>query len=237
MIRLQKWLAMSGIASRRRAESLIFEGRVKLNGKTVVDVGTKACPESDMVELDGKLVDIESEKVYIMLHKPEGFITSVQDQFGRSTVMELVPQGVRLYPVGRLDQDTSGLLLFTNDGDFAQKLTHPKHEVQKVYQATVKGTPTVQSLDNLRKGVVIEGKKTAPAKVRFLGKPRNSSDTRLEITIHEGRNRQVRKMCDAIGHRVVNLKRVQVGPLELGALKKGQWRALARHEIKVLLNL
>jgi len=230
-IRLQKWLAMAGVASRRKAEELIREGRVRVNGNIVTELGAKACPQSDMVELDGKIVEIESDKVYIMLHKPEGVVTTVTDPFGRSTVMDFVPQDTRLFPVGRLDQDTSGIILLTNDGEWAQKLTHPKHETKKTYVAVVKGTPTAESLTTLRKGISIDGKKTAPAQVRFMGKQKSNTNAILEITIHEGRNRQVRKMCEAIGHRILNLQRVKVGNLELGDLPKGKWRVLTRKEV------
>ena len=236
MIRLQKWLSMAGVASRRKAEEMILDGRVKVNGGLVTALGTKVDPTQDVLEVDGKPIDTEQKKVYIMLHKPEGVVTTVTDTHGRQTVMDFVPGDVRLYPVGRLDQDTSGLLLMTNDGEWAQKLTHPKHQVQKTYVAVVKGVPTAENLRKLRHGIVIEGKKTAPAQVKLLEtmpvKGEKVQNAKLLITIHEGRNRQVRNMCEAIGHKVVSLKRVVVGGLALGNVAKGKWRYLTPKEVK-----
>jgi len=251
-IRLQKWLSMSGACSRRKAEELITSGRVSVNGAVVTELGAKANTQTDLVELDGKAVEIEGRKRYIMLHKPEGVVTTVTDPFGRTTVMDLVPKDVRLYPVGRLDYDTTGLILMTNDGQWAQKLTHPKNEVTKTYIAVVRGVPTGESLRKLAKGVEIEiekaavtlpkgsgGKaplkvKTAPATVKLLG-PQKDKNAKLMITIREGRNRQVRKMCEAVGHKIINLKRVSIGKLELGDLPKGKWRELTAREVKALL--
>ena len=233
MIRLQKWLSQAGAASRRKAEELILAGRVSLNGQVVTELGAKADPENDLVELDGKIVEIALDKIYIMLHKPEGVVTTVTDPFGRVTVMDLVPQGMGLYPVGRLDYDTSGLLLMTNDGEWTQKLTHPKYEIGKTYIAVVKGIPVAESLRKFRHGVVIDGKKTAPAKIKIITKAPNA---KLLITIHEGRNHQVRKMCEAIGHKVISLKRVEIGGLALGELPKGKWRALTPKEMKNLVS-
>ena len=231
-IRLQKWLSMAGACSRRKAEELIAKGRVRVNGTVVTELGAKANPERDLVELDGKELEIQQDKTYIMLHKPEGVVTTVTDPFGRPTVMDLVPGDIRLYPVGRLDFDTTGLLLMTNDGEWAQKLTHPKNEVAKTYIALVKGIPTGESLRKLAKGVDVEGKKTAPATVKLL--ERKDKNTKLMITIHEGRNRQVRKMCEAVGHRAISLKRVSIGKLELGDLPKGKWRKLTAKEVRSL---
>jgi len=233
-IRLQKWLSMSGVASRRKAEEMIAEGRVYVNGVQVTELGAKANPQTDLVELDGKIVEIVQEKIYIMLHKPEGVVTTVTDPFGRTTVMDLVPDKMRLYPVGRLDFDTSGLLLMTNDGEWAQKLTHPKYEISKTYTAVVKGTPTAESLQKFRRGIVIDGKKTAPAQIKLIKNDKKSTNSKVLITIHEGRNHQVRKMCEAIGHKVITLKRVEVGGLELGTLPKGKWRPLTAKEVKNL---
>ena len=236
MIRLQKWLSMAGIASRRKAEEMILSGRVSVNGEIITELGAKANPAADVLAVDGKPAEIAQEKVYIMLHKPEGVVTTVTDPFGRQTVMDYMPEGTRLYPVGRLDANTSGLLLMTNDGEWAQKLTHPKHEIKKTYVAVVKGVPTVESLRTFRQGVIIDGKKTAPAQVRLEErlpiKGAKSQNAKLTITIYEGRNRQVRKMCEAIGHKVVSLKRVDVGGLELGNLAKGKWRNLTGKEVK-----
>jgi len=235
-LRLQKWLSMAGVASRRKAEEMIQDGRVRVNGAVVTELGAKADPARDVLEVDGKIVETTQKKVYIMLHKPEGVVTTVTDPFGRPTVMDLVPSDVRLFPVGRLDQDTGGLLLMTNDGEWAQKLTHPKHEIKKTYVAVVKGIPTNENLRKLRNGIVIEGKKTAPAQVRLYEnipvKGEKTQNAKLIITIHEGRNRQVRNMCEAIGHKVISLKRVMVGGLELGNVAKGKWRYLTPKEVR-----
>jgi len=237
-IRLQKWLASAGVASRRKAEELILAGRVELNGKTVQELGAKGNPARDTLLLDGKPVKISEEKVYIMLHKPEGVVTTVTDPFGRETVMDYVPSATRLFPVGRLDADTSGLLLLTNDGEWAQKLTHPKFETQKTYVAVVNGVPTDVSLRNFRRGLVVDGKKTAPAMVKLLEKQKagKAQNAKLLITIHEGRNHQVRNMCEAIGHKVLTLKRVAVGGLELGNIAKCKWRKLTPKEVRACLE-
>jgi len=230
MIRLQKLLSAAGVTSRRKAEEMIEAGRVSVNGKTA-KLGTKADPAADVIEVDGCPIERAKEKVYIMLHKPEGVVTTVTDPFGRPTVMDLIPNDTRLFPVGRLDADTSGLMLMTNDGDWAQKIAHPKHEIKKTYVAVVKGSPTVEALRNFRRGVVIDGKKTSPAQIKLLEKL-PTKDSKLLITIHEGRNRQVRNMCEAIGHKVVSLKRVEVGGLLLDNLQKGKWRHLSPKEVK-----
>jgi len=234
-IRLQKFIADAGVASRRHAEEIIRQGRVKVDGRTVTEMGFKVT-EASKVEIDGKLISIEKKKRYIMLNKPEGFITTANDQFGRPTVLDLV-KGIkeRVYPVGRLEYDTSGLLLLTNDGSFAYKLTHPRHEVKKVYIAEVIGIPDEKSLKTFREGIYIDGYKTSPADIRVLEKKNNKSI--LEITIHEGKNRQVRKMCDAIGHPVVKLKRIAIGKLSLGNLEAGKWRELTKKEIEELNKL
>lgn len=231
-IRLQKFLARCGVASRRKAEEFIREGKVKVNGRVVTEMGIKVSPD-DHVEVDGKPVKPEKKKVYILMHKPRGYVTTVSDPEGRKTVLELL-DGIkeRVYPVGRLDYDSSGLLLLTNDGDFANLLMHPKNEILKVYIVTVKGKPSDKALDMLRNGIRIDDYVTAPAFVRVLAVYENK--TKLEITIHEGRNRQIRKMCEKIGHPVVRLKRVAYGTLELGSLKPGEWRFLTEREIKQL---
>jgi len=236
-IRLQKWLSMSGAASRRKAEELIKQGRVSVNGVQVTELGTTANTENDLVELNGKIVETAQEKIYIMLNKPEGVVTTVTDPFGRATVMDFVPQGKRIYPVGRLDYDTSGLLLMTNDGEWAQKLTHPKYEISKTYVAVVKGIPSAESLRKFCQGLVIDGKKTTPAKIKLMKHNKGAVNSKVIITIREGRNRQVRKMCEAIGHKVVGLKRVEVGELALGTLPKGKWRALSPKEVKNLASI
>lgn len=225
-------MAQCGISSRRKAEEYIRQGRVRVNGQVVTEMGIRISPD-DCVEVDGTPVRPEKKKVYIIMHKPRGYVTTVSDPEGRKTVLDLL-DGVeeRVYPVGRLDYDSSGLLLLTNDGDFANLLMHPKHEILKVYIVTVKGKPSEESLERLRKGIRIDGYVTAPAFVRVLNVYENK--TKLEITIHEGRNRQIRKMCEKIGHPVVRLKRVAYGALELGNLKPGEWRYLTDREVKQL---
>jgi len=233
-IRLQKYLAQCGVASRRKAEEYIRDGKVRVNGLIVTELGVKVSPD-DRVEVDGKPVKPENNKVYILLHKPRGYVTTVSDPEGRKTVLELV-QGIneRVYPVGRLDYDTSGLLLLTNNGDFANLLMHPRHEILKVYIATVKGKPTDEAIERLKTGVRIDDYVTAPAFVKVLNYYENK--TKLEITIHEGRNRQIRKMCEKIGHPVIRLKRIAYGNLELGGLKPGEWRFLTDKEVKQLMG-
>ena len=239
-MRLQKWIAQAGLASRRKAEEMILEGRVKLNGKVIAELGTKADPARDKVTVDGKpvLLDMQ-EKIYVMLHKPEGVITSSADQFKRETVVDLLPADMtaRLYPVGRLDYDTSGLIFLTNDGDFTLKLTHPKYKISKTYIAHVKGTPRESALIKLREGVKIDGKRTSPCEVEIIPNKTQATNAKLLITIREGRNRQLRKMCEAIEHHVISLKRVEVGGVKLGDLEKGEWRNLNEQELRALKAL
>lgn len=233
-IRLQKFLAQCGVASRRKAEELIRGGKVRVNGHVVTEMGTKVSTE-DRVEVNGKVVRPEKKKVYILLHKPRGYVTTVSDPEGRKTVLDLVKDvRERVYPVGRLDYDSSGLLLLTNDGEFANYMMHPKNEILKVYIATVKGNPSEEALDKLRNGIRIDDYVTAPAFVRVLSV--YEKKTKLEITIHEGHNRQIRKMCEKIGHPVVRLKRIAYGSLELGDLKPGEWRFLTEKEVKQLMG-
>lgn len=230
--RLQKFLAHCGVASRRKAEEYIRNGKVKVNGVIVTEMGTTVT-EKDRVEVNGKLVRLEKKKAYILMHKPRGYVTTVHDPEGRKTVLDLI-DGVkeRVYPVGRLDYDSSDLILLTNDGKLAHRLMHPKYEILKVYIAVVKGKPSSNAIRQLEKGMRIDNHTTAPAFVRVLENYTNK--TKLEITIHEGRNRQVRKMCESIGHPVIRLKRVAFGSLLLGNLKPGQWRYLTDNEIKQL---
>ena len=225
MVRLQKLLAMAGVASRRKAELLILEGRVFVNGIVVTELGAKA-QATDHITIDGKKIDFE-KKTYVMLHKPTGVISSAKDNFSRRTVLDLVQIDVRLFPVGRLDYDTSGLLLLTNDGEWANRLMHPSRKVHKTYIAKVKGHPTEESLKVFREGLLIEGKKTAPCKIDMI------SDNAAKIVLHEGRNRQVRKMCEAIGLEVLGLKRISIGSLELRELEPGEWRYLNEKEIDI----
>lgn len=237
--RLQKFLAEAGVASRRKAEELIQAGRVQVNGKTVKEMGCKIDPAKDKVTFDGRLVKTEqTKKVYIMLYKPEGYVTTAKEQFGRPAVLDLI-HGVkeRIFPVGRLDYDTSGLLLLTNDGDLTYKLTHPKHDVDKTYIAKLYGVPDAMDLQKFRRGVVIDGRKTRPAKIQILEKDKDQRYCTVEIIIHEGKNRQVRKMCEAIKHPVAQLKRVATGELQLGDLKKGAYRHLTEKEVKYLQKL
>ncbi len=235
-IRLQKFLASAGVASRRKAEEIILSGRVTVNSQTVSELGFKIDENKDVVALDGKVLGQINEYTYVMLHKPKGYITTVKDQFDRPTVMDFL-EGInrRLIPVGRLDYDTSGLLLLTDDGDLTYKLTHPKHQIPKVYDAWLAGVPEKESLEKFRKGVLIDGYLTAPAKIQVLFK--DKARVQARITVTEGKNRQVRKMCEAIKHPVINLKRVAVGMLELGDLKLGDYRVLNQKEIDYLKSL
>ncbi|WP_330381817.1 pseudouridine synthase [Defluviitalea phaphyphila] len=235
-IRLQKYLANAGIASRRKAEKYILEGKVKVNGKVITNLGTKINTEKDLVYFNDKKVCVKNKKVYILLNKPENYITTANDQFDRPTVMDLLPSiSERVYPVGRLDYNTSGLLLLTNDGELTYKLTHPKHHISKTYIAKVKGIPDENSLNKLRKGIVIDGYKTSPAKIKLVRK--FSENSEIEITIYEGRNRQVRKMCEAIGHPVLKLKRIAIGKIFLKDLPLGKYRYLTKEEISYLKKL
>ncbi|MEH7356006.1 pseudouridine synthase [Neobacillus drentensis] len=236
MERLQKVIARAGIASRRKSEELIKEGRVKVNGKVVTEVGVKVSP-SDKVEVNEIQIEKE-EPVYFLLYKPRGVISSVSDDKGRKVVTDFFSQfKERIFPVGRLDYDTSGLLLLTNDGEFANLLMHPKNEIDKVYVAKTKGIPLRENLRKLEKGIRLEDGKTAPAKVKLLSVDKKKQTAIVEITIHEGRNRQVRRMFDAIGNEVLKLKRERYGFLTLNGLKTGEARELTPHEVKQLRAL
>ncbi|NLM48217.1 MAG: rRNA pseudouridine synthase [Epulopiscium sp.] len=235
-MRLQKFLANAGIASRRKAEEYILEGKIKVNGQVVTELGTKINPDKDLVYYNNQIVSLPKEKIYLLLHKPEKYVTTVRDQFNRPTVLDLLPPALKaVHPVGRLDYNSSGLLLLTNDGDFTYKITHPKHHIRKIYITKVKGIPAEASLDKLRKGLVIDHYKTSPAKVKLLGK--SKTEAVLEITIYEGRNRQVRKMCEAIGHPVISLKRIAIGKVFLGNLPVGEYRFLTKQEIDYFMSL
>ena len=209
-IRLQKYLADAGIASRRKAEELIKQGKVYVNGKIVNELGTKVTPNVDEIRYEGKKVEIEEKYIYILLNKPIGYVTTVKDQFNRDSVMDLVKIRKRLVPVGRLDMYTSGALILTNDGEFVYKVTHPKHEIEKTYTVTIKGIIKKEEVKNLEIGVDIGEYITKPAKVKILKTDEEKDISRLEITIHEGKNRQVRKMCEAIGHSVLALHRSKI---------------------------
>ena len=233
MTRLQKVLAHAGIASRREAEKIILSGRVKVDGKVITELGTKVDPEKNCIEVDDKPISRAEKKGYYLLNKPKGCVTTMKDPRGRLTVNDLLKDiDERVYPVGRLDYDTTGVLIITNDGELANALAHPKKEIEKCYHALVQGTPSNEALKRLREGVQLEDGKTAPAKVRVLEIKENKSW--LEIIIHEGKNRQVKRMCEAIQHKVLSLKRTRFGPLELGDLRAGELRELTANEIKTL---
>lgn len=231
--RLQKYLAECGVASRRKAEELILSGKIKVNGEVVTELGTKVNPSRDKVMYNNKLVKLEKNKVYILLNKPSGYISAAKDQFENPSILHLVKDiNVRLYPVGRLDKDTTGAIILTNDGDFSYKLTHPKHEISKTYIAEVEGIPTAEEMRTFAKGVYIDGKKTYPAKIRIVKEIKKNSI--VEIVIHEGRNRQVKKMCEAIGHKVTTLHRQAIGRISIDGVKEGKYRHLTQKEIQDL---
>jgi len=234
--RLQKVLAQAGVASRRQSELLITEGKVMVNGKKVTELGVKVDPEKDNILVNNKPIMLVQPKVYYMLNKPAGYISSVKDPQGRSTVLDLLT-GVheRVYPIGRLDYETEGLLILTNDGELTHALTHPSHEISKVYLARVQGLPSLGSLRRFSKGLELEDGLTAPAKVEVVDYTKGKA--LLEIEIHEGRNRQVRRMCEAIGHPALYLKRVAVASLKLGKLPLGSYRSLSNNEVKELKKL
>lgn len=236
IIRLQKYIAMSGKASRRAAEDMIKQGRVKVNGEHIKELGTKVEIGADTVFLDGKEIKPEIKKYYIMLNKPVGYVSTVNDQFDRPTVIDLVDEEIkaRVFPVGRLDYDTEGLLLLTNDGDFTYRVSHPKFQMNKTYIAILKGGITPKALSILRSGVKIEDYKTSPAEVEMLSCEKGV--TVIKITIHEGKNRQVRKMFEVVGCKVTELKRISIGSVELGNLPLGRWRYLTSHEINYLMR-
>ncbi|WP_374719736.1 23S rRNA pseudouridine(2605) synthase RluB [Parageobacillus toebii] len=236
MERLQKVIAHAGIASRRKAEQLILQGKVKVNGKVVTELGVKVGPQ-DKVEVDGIPIERE-EPVYYLFYKPRGVISSVKDDKGRKVVTDFFKDvDKRIYPIGRLDYDTSGILLLTNDGDFANLLMHPRYEIEKVYIAKVKGIPTREQLKQLEKGIMLEDGMTAPAKVKLLSHNKQKQTAIIEIRIHEGRNRQVRRMFEAIGCKVMKLKRERYAFLDLKGLNPGEYRKLTPHEVKQLRAL
>jgi len=234
-MRLNKYLADCGVASRRACDKLIAEGRVAVNGKIVDQMGVVVNPDNDHVTVNGKRVAVKHKTYYILLHKPKGYVTTVCDELGRRTVMDLIDIKARLYPVGRLDYDTEGALILTNDGDVANKLTHPKNQVSKVYVCRISGEITNAEVAKLEKGVEIDGKLTLPAGVKVLESDVHHS--RVELTIREGRNRQVRRMFEAIGKDVEFLKRVAVGEIRLGGLSRGKYRFLNEKEIAYLKSL
>ena len=231
-MRINKFMAECGVASRRACDEMILEGRVKVNGKKIDTPGLEINEFNDAVTLDGRRITLVSKKYYIMLHKPKGYVTTVKDDKGRKTVMELIKIRSRLYPVGRLDYDTEGLLLLTNDGQLAYALTHPSHEVPKTYIAKIKGKISDTEVRQLRKGVEIDGKITLPAVVKII--ETDDEFSRVEVTIKEGRNHQIKKMFEVVGKEVVFLKRTAIGPLKLGGLGRGEYKNLTSKEIEIL---
>jgi pseudouridine synthase len=231
MDRLQKILSQAWVASRRASEQLMLDGRVTVNGQTVRELGTKADPAADDIRVDGRRVRVPERRLYFLLNKPRRYVTTHSDPQNRPTVLDLVNVRDYVYPVGRLDFDSEGLLLLTNDGDLAAHLTHPSRGVNRVYEVKVLGIPDAHDLERLSRGVVVEGRRTEPAHVELLPGKRDADHSTLRITIHEGRNRQVRNMCEAIGHPVNRLRRVAIGPIRDDRLKPGQWRELTADEV------
>jgi pseudouridine synthase len=229
-IRLNKFLAQAGVASRREVDRMIVEGKIKVNGRIVRTLGTKIDDEKDRVEFGDKRVEKEEGLVYLMLNKPSGYLVTLKDPFRRPTIKELLPSlKQRIYPVGRLDYDSEGLLLLTNDGELAHRLAHPRYRVPKNYVVEVKGVPGSSKISRLEKGITMDGKKTAPARIARLSG--GLKKTLLRIEIHEGRKREVRRMFEAIGHRVLHLKRIGFGSIRLGKLQTGKWRFLTQREV------
>jgi 23S rRNA pseudouridine2605 synthase len=234
--RLQKYLARSGVTSRRRAEEMIKQGLVKVNGQVIREMGVRIEPEKDVIEVRGKLVEHEKRKIYILMYKPAQVVTTLADPQGRKKVSDLLREvEERIYPVGRLDYNTEGLLLLTNDGELTYRLTHPKFKIKKTYLTRVQGSVTDKAIKELHKGVLLADGLTQPAHVKLLQK--TPAETWLELTISEGRNRQVRRMCEQVGHPVIYLKRIRLGTLALGNLQRGQYRYLNETEIAELKKL
>lgn len=237
-MRINKYIASCGVASRRKAEELIISGRVTINGELITELSTTVDETKDIVEVDGVPINQEEKKVYILLNKPEGYITTVKDQFDRPSVLDILKDvEERVYPVGRLDYETSGLLILTNDGDLTYKLTHPKHEVEKTYLAMVNGIISPEEKRRFENGLRIEDYTTAKAKLKIVKADEEKNYSVCKITIHEGRNRQVRKMCKAIGHPVRNLRRIQMGRINIRGLEVGEYRNLTEDEVKYLKSV
>ena len=236
-VRLQKFLANSGVCSRRNAEKLIVDGKVSVNGNVVTELGTKVNPEDDEVICNGQVIKPVTSHVYVLLNKPIGYVTTVKEQFGRPTVMDLVKGiDVSLVPVGRLDMYTSGAIILTNDGDFVYKVTHPKNEIEKTYNATVRGIVSKDDVAKLEAGVKIDDYVSGKAKVKILKTDESKNVSRLQITIHEGKNREVRKMCEAIEKPVIALHRAKIGSIDVKDLKIGTWRYLTKVEVEKFLK-
>ena len=236
-VRLQKFLADNGIASRRKCEQIILDGRVKVNEKVVTKLGTKINPYKDFIEVDGKVLQRHNEKIYVLLNKPIGYVTTVKDQFKRDTVMDLLKDiKTRIVPVGRLDMYTSGALLLSNDGEFVNKITHPSHEIEKTYNVTVRGKITKEDMEKLESGVDIGDYITKPARTKILKVDENKNISRFQIIIHGGKNRQIRRMCKAINKPVLALHRAAIGKISVKNLKIGQYRFLTEREIEDLIK-
>jgi 23S rRNA pseudouridine2605 synthase len=234
--RLQKILSAAGIASRRMSEDLIQQGRVAVNGAVITQLGAKADPSRDDIRVDGRRIRLTRRRLYLLLNKPRGYVTTRRDPEGRPTVLDLL-HGVSeyVYPVGRLDYDSEGLLLLTNDGELAARLTHPRHEVERVYRAKIRGVPGVHALERLQRGIVLDGRRTAPAQVAVKALPAaGTPHTIIEMTLHEGRQRQVRRMLEAVGHPVARLRRIRIGPIADETLPTGAFRELTREELQKL---
>lgn len=234
--RLQKYLANNGIAARRKCEEYILEGRVKVNGNIVTELGTKIDPDKDTIEFDNKKVEKVEEHVYILLNKPIGYVTTTKDQFNRPTVLDLVKVKEKILPVGRLDMYTSGALLLTNDSEFINKIIHPSNEINKTYTVTVKGIVTNEDIEKLKNGVKIDDYISGKAQAKILKTDEEKQISRVQITIHEGKNREVRKMCEAIGKKVLALHRRKIGNLDVKKLEIGSWRYLSKKEVQELTN-
>lgn len=235
--RLQKYLSNAGVDSRRKCEQYILEGKVKVNGKVITELGVKIKPDSDEIIYNGKRVEKRKNNIYILLNKPIGYVTTMKEQFGRDKIIDLVHIKERILPVGRLDMYTSGAIILTNDGEFINKVTHPKNEITKTYTVTVKGQVSNEDIELLRTGVVLDdGFKTSPAKVKKIMEDNEKNKTRLEIVIHEGKNREVRRMCEAINKKVLALHRSKIGKINLNGLDIGKWRYLNEDEIKSLIS-
>lgn len=236
--RLQKLLAAAGVASRREAEELIKAGHVAVNGQVVTELWTKVEPENVTISVDGKPVGLHPEKVYVLLNKPRGYTSTTRDPHAKRVIVDLVKDvDAALYPVGRLDVDTEGLLILTNDGDFTYKMTHPSHQVPKTYRADVRGLVAEQTAHHLATGVVLDDGITAPARVRLIGVNTLRETSVIELTIHEGRKRQIRRMLDTVGHPVIRLTRIRLGNLTVGHLRPGEWRFLKPEEVEELLAM
>jgi 23S rRNA pseudouridine2605 synthase len=233
--RLQKYMANCGVASRRKCEEIIMAGRVKVNDEIIKELGFKVNSEIDVVKVDHKVIRKISKQIYIALNKPVGYISTVTDDRNRATIIDLINIKDRIYPIGRLDYDTSGLILLTNDGEVYNRIIHPREEVNKTYIAVIKGRITPESAKKFGEGIDIGDYITAPGKIKIIKAEKDKSE--VEITIHEGKNRQVRRMCDAVGHPVTSLKRVSVGKIKLDSLELGKWRFLKEEEIDYLRNL